>query len=103
MARVLENRKRDRSQQLEQTRVLIVERDKALRSSFVRSLGRRGLQVDTAGSRDEAVQLVERHAYPVIVADCTLCARDGESLLDELRSRRPRQHKYGHRKKPGRK
>jgi diguanylate cyclase (GGDEF)-like protein len=89
MARVLESRKRDRSNRLEQTRVLVVERDKAFRSSFVRSLGRRGLQVDTAGSRDEAMELVERHAYPVIVADSTLCARDGESFIEELRSKRP--------------
>jgi diguanylate cyclase (GGDEF)-like protein len=88
MARVLESRKRDQSSQ-EQTRVLVVERDKAFRSSFVRSLGRRGLQVDTAGSRDEAIELIARHAYPVIVADPTLSARDGVSLIDELRSRRP--------------
>lgn len=89
MARVLESRKRDQSTQLEQTRVLVVERDKAFRSSFVRSLGRRGLQVDTAGSRDEALELITRHAYPVIVADPTLSARDGQSLIDELRSKRP--------------
>jgi diguanylate cyclase (GGDEF)-like protein len=89
MARVLESRKRDQSTKQEQTRVLVVERDKSFRSSFVRSLGRRGLQVDTAGSRDEAVALVERHAYPVIVADPTLSEREGASLIDELRSRRP--------------
>lgn len=89
MARVLESRKRDQSNQLEQTRVLVVERDKAFRTSFVRSLGRRGLQVDTAGSRDEALELIERHAYPVIVADFTLCAQGGERLIDELRSKRP--------------
>lgn len=89
MARVLESRKRDQSNRLEQTRVLVVERDKAFRTSFVRSLGRRGLQVDTAGSRDEAMELIERHAYPVIVADSTLCTREGESLIEELRSKRP--------------
>jgi diguanylate cyclase (GGDEF)-like protein len=89
MARVLESRKRDQTVRSEQTRVLVVERDKAFRSSFVRSLGRRGLQVDTAGSRDEAMQLIERHAYPVIVADPTLSEQGGESLIEELRSRRP--------------
>jgi diguanylate cyclase (GGDEF)-like protein len=89
MARVLESRKRDRSNPLEQTRVLVVERDKAFRTSFVRSLGRRGLQVDTAGSRDEAMELIQRHAYPVIVADSALAAREGESLIDELRTRQP--------------
>jgi diguanylate cyclase (GGDEF)-like protein len=74
---------------MEQTRVLVVEHDKAFRSSFVRSLGRRGLQVDTAGSRDEAIELIERHAYPVIVADSSLCTREGESLVNELRRSRP--------------
>ena len=89
MARVLESRKRDQSNRLEQTRVLVVERDKAFRSSFVRSLGRRGLQVDTAGSRDEALELIQRHAYPVIVADSTLCSREGARLIDELKQSRP--------------
>lgn len=89
MARVLETRKRDQPSPFDPLRVLVVERDKTLRSSFVRSLGRRGLQVDAAESGAEAMQLIERHRYPVIVADPTLSAREGVSLIDELRSLRP--------------
>lgn len=90
MARVLETRKREgQPSPLDSGRVLVVERDKTLRSSFARSLGRRGLQVDTASSGAEAMELLQRHAYPVIVADPKLSAREGNSLVDELRSVRP--------------
>jgi len=73
----------------EQSRVLYIESDESLRNSFTRSLGRRGLLVDVAGSRSEALTLSERQSYPVIVTDLVLPETDGVSLVHELRSRQP--------------
>lgn len=70
-------------------RVLYVESDEDLRASFTRSLGRRGLQVDVASSRSEALSLSEQQSYPVIVTDLALPETDGVSLVHELRSLQP--------------
>jgi diguanylate cyclase (GGDEF)-like protein len=68
---------------------LYVESDATLRDSLVRSLGQRGLGVDTASSRTEALRLLEHTAYPVIVADLLLPETDGVTLVHELRSLQP--------------
>src|ERR1700755_2813941 len=89
MPHPLGTRGRDQHQELETSRVLYVESDEALRESFVRCLGQRGLGVDTASSRSEALRLLERNAYPVIVADLLLPETDGVTLVHELRSIQP--------------
>ncbi|MET0391004.1 MAG: diguanylate cyclase [Polyangiales bacterium] len=68
---------------------MYVESDQAQRDSFTRCLGQRGLNVDTASSRSEALRLLERNAYPVIVADLLLPETDGVTLVHELRSIQP--------------
>jgi len=73
----------------ERDRVLYVERDAALQQSFARCLGRRGLAVDAASSRHEALELLGRRAYPVIVTDLQLVDGDGLTFATELRSRQP--------------
>lgn len=73
----------------EQSRVLYIESDENLRRSFTRSLVRRGLTVDAAATRGEALSLSDKKSYPVIVADLVLPETDGVSLVHELRSRQP--------------
>ena len=70
-------------------RVLYIEHDEHLRDSFVHALRTRGLDVDVAKNRREALSLVERNTYPVIVADLLLDDMDGVSLTDELRVTQP--------------
>jgi diguanylate cyclase (GGDEF)-like protein len=80
----------DDRRELDAGRVLYVEGDEALRHSFTRSLVQRGIGVDTAKSRGEALQLLERNAYPVIVTDLALPdGSDGVTLVHELRSVQP--------------
>ena len=69
--------------------MLYIESDEDLRRSFTRSLVRRGLAVDAAGTRGEALTLSEQKSYPVIVADLVLPETDGVSLVHELRSMQP--------------
>jgi diguanylate cyclase (GGDEF)-like protein len=79
----------DDLRELEPGRVLYVEGDETLRDSFTRSLVQRGIGVDTAKSRGEALELLERNAYPVIVTDLALPDGDGVTLVHELRSVQP--------------
>lgn len=81
-----------KSPAFEHGRVLYVESDATLRESFVRCLGRHGVDVDTASSRDEAVQLLTKQAYPVIVADLadeSTAQPNGVSVVDELHDLQP--------------
>ena len=80
----------DDRRELDHGRVLYVEGDPELRQSFTRSLVQRGISVDTASCRGEALELLGRNAYPVIVTDLLLPDElDGVSLVHELRSVQP--------------
>src|ERR1700753_2153934 len=70
-------------------RVLYVEDDASLRAAFVRALVRRGIGVDAASSRHEALSFAERNSYPVIVTDLFLPDVDGVTLAHELKSVQP--------------
>ncbi|HEX4354081.1 MAG TPA: diguanylate cyclase [Polyangiales bacterium] len=70
-------------------RVLYVEDDASLRDAFIRALVRRGIDVDAASNRHEALSLAERNSYPVIVTDLFFSDTDGVSLANELRSVQP--------------
>jgi diguanylate cyclase (GGDEF)-like protein len=82
---------RTRAERLDadQNRVLYVEDDANLRLSFARSLMLRGVGVDTASCRSEALELLGRHSYPVIVTDLLLPEIDGVTLVHELRGVQP--------------
>jgi diguanylate cyclase (GGDEF)-like protein len=73
----------------DENRVLYVEDDAALRRAFTRTLASRGLGVDTAGTRAEALHLLAQHTYPVIVTDLLLPEVDGVTFVHELRGVQP--------------
>jgi diguanylate cyclase (GGDEF)-like protein len=73
----------------DENRILYVEDDERLRRSFTRTLAGRGMGVDTASTRDEALHLLAQHDYPVIVTDLLLPEVDGVTLVHELRGVQP--------------
>lgn len=71
------------------TRVLLVEADEGHRQTFVRAVHRRGFLVDVAADVQEALTLVRRASYSVVVSDLTLPGVDGVSLVRQLRTLLP--------------
>lgn len=67
--------------------VMIVEDEPLLRESLAELLGRNGLTTLTAGSGDEALELLHRHAGEVslILSDFGLPSYDGEELFRRVR------------------
>ena len=67
------------------SRVLVIEDEAVLRASVARGLGKvAAVEVDQAGTLDEAVAALDRNAPDVIVSDIDLPGRSGLELLGEL-------------------
>ncbi len=72
-------------------RALVLEDDQRLRSLVVRVLTRGGLACDEASSIDEADELLELHAYDLLVLDRRLPDGDGLEVCRRARARGFRQ------------
>ena len=70
-------------------RVLFVDDDATIRAAFARSVGGRGFAVDVASSAEEARQLCERLAYPVVATDLSMPGEGGISLIRHLHTQNP--------------
>ncbi|MRJ78302.1 response regulator [Aeromicrobium sp. SMF47] len=71
-------------------RVLVLEDDRDAANFMRASLQRLGgMEVDLAGTADEAVAAMRRHGYDVLVADIRLPGRSGLQALPELRAINP--------------
>jgi two-component system phosphate regulon sensor histidine kinase PhoR len=72
-------------------RVLVVDDDAALLVALPETLRLRmeGIEVDTCDSAHEALRLIERTDYDVIVSDIKMPGMDGLALLAEIKQRRP--------------
>src|SRR6185503_8469921 len=68
-------------------RALFVEDDERLRHIVARALGRLNLACDEAASIEEAGELLDLHAYDVLVLDRRLPDGDGLSLCRAARER----------------
>lgn len=68
--------------------MLLVEGTLALQQTSRKLLEAAGYLVVTAGSGSEALRLLEKCAYRVLVADLTLSGMDGLTLVDQLRQSR---------------
>jgi two-component system, OmpR family, response regulator len=68
-------------------RILLVEDDATIAEFVTRGLREAGFVVDSAGDGDEGLQIALRHPYDAAVVDLMLPARDGLSLIGELRRR----------------
>ncbi len=68
-------------------RILIVEDEDTLSASLKRVFSREGYEVDTVGSAELALDILERGSYDVIVTDIILPGIDGIELLRIIRER----------------
>jgi PAS domain S-box-containing protein len=71
--------------------ILVVDDDAALLEALPETLRLRmeGIDVDTCDSAPEALKLIERTDYDVIVSDIKMPGMDGLALLAEIKERRP--------------
>src|SRR5947199_5035920 len=66
-------------------RVLVVDDEPAERDGLARLVGQWGYEVETAGSGEEALSLVESQHPAVVVTDLVLPEMDGLTLLEKLK------------------
>jgi two-component system, OmpR family, alkaline phosphatase synthesis response regulator PhoP len=67
------------------TPVLIVEDDRAIRSLLVTMLRRRGIKADTACDGAEALTLLAKSHYSVLLLDAMMPRMTGYEFLDRVR------------------
>ena len=70
-------------------RVLLVEDEGAVRAALTQTLERRGFQVTPAPTATEALQVVERAAFDLVLTDMVMPGLSGRALIGRLRESRP--------------
>jgi len=70
-------------------RILIVDDDPEVARMLARSLSRRGFQIDSTSSVDDALARAEKVRYDAAVLDLVMPGRDGADLAAVLRQRIP--------------
>jgi DNA-binding NtrC family response regulator len=70
-------------------RILIAEDDPNLREALVSYLREKGYAVDLARHGGEALNLIRRHDYPLILTDLVMPEADGLEVLRAARQRNP--------------
>ncbi len=70
-------------------RVLLVDDDDDARNVVRRTLELYGAEVTATGNASEALELLDRDRFDLILTDLAMPERDGYWLLDEIRRRRP--------------
>jgi CheY-like chemotaxis protein len=70
-------------------RILVVEDDQRARDLIVRSLRADGHDVDASGDGTEALRMMGRHWYDLIVSDIKMPELDGPNLYSEAARRWP--------------
>lgn len=68
---------------------LVAEDDKATRVLVIRILEREGFEVDNAGDGQDAIDLVRKKDYALIVLDLRMPSVDGYGVLRYIRQYRP--------------
>ncbi|MDP3172550.1 MAG: response regulator [Polaromonas sp.] len=66
-------------------KLLLVEDDAAMRTTLVRALGRRGIQIEACGDGRVALDKWQSSAFDVILLDLTLPGLDGLQVLEQAR------------------
>ena len=77
------------STQMTTRRILVVEDDQGARDLIVSSLRADGHEVDASGNGFEALRLLGRKCYDLIVSDLMMPEVDGPSLYSAVTSRWP--------------
>ena len=71
------------------SRVLFIDDESAVRAAFARFMRSRGIDVDTVGTHQEAVELAETEPYGVVLSDLRMPDGDGVTLIEEIRRLNP--------------
>jgi CheY-like chemotaxis protein len=70
-------------------RILIVDDDPEVATMLARSLSRRGFQIDSTSSPDEALARASQVTYDAALLDLVMPGRDGSELAAALREKLP--------------
>jgi DNA-binding response OmpR family regulator len=70
-------------------RILIVDDDPEVATMLARSLARRGFQIDSSSSPDEALARASEIPYDAALLDLVMPGRDGSELAAALRQKLP--------------
>jgi len=70
-------------------KVLIVDDERDFLEVIAERLGVRGMDVSTATSAEDALQMIEEGAYDVVIMDFMMPALDGFKALKLLKQRQP--------------
>jgi len=70
-------------------RVLLVDDDRVARVPLRDDIREAGYEVDEAGSAEEALDLLRRNPYDVVVTDLRMPGMDGIELLERIKAQRP--------------
>ena len=69
----------------EEARVLVVDDEPAIRGLVAKIVERAGLIADTAADGEEAIAMIDRHTYDVIVVDLMMPRVDGYAVIEHVR------------------
>jgi len=70
-------------------RILLVDDDRVARVPLRDDIREAGYEVDEAGSAEEALDLLRRNPYDVVVTDLRMPGMDGIELLERVKAQRP--------------
>ena len=71
------------------TRVLLVDDEKDFVETLAERLEMRGFDVKTSFSGDDALDLIQKHKFDVIVLDVLMPGKDGMETLKEIKKIKP--------------
>lgn len=66
-------------------KILLVEDDPLMRDSIKKFLEFEGIGVDAVANGEEAIKIMERHKYPVIITDILMPKMDGKMLIEYVK------------------
>ena len=69
--------------------ILIVDDEEVVRRSHLRSLADTGCHTEAAGDGQEALQVMERHPFDVVLLDLRMPGLDGMDVLKTIKQRWP--------------
>ncbi len=70
------------------TKILIVEDERILTEMYKEVLASEGFKVETAQSTEEALEILQREDFDLILLDILLPRKDGLELIEELKKMR---------------
>jgi DNA-binding NtrC family response regulator len=70
--------------------VLVVDDEQNFLELLIRILGKRGFEVKTALSGYDALKLLDRESFELVLLDIRMGPMNGIQLLDEIKDRQPR-------------